>query len=175
MTIGRGYDLKHRTKQEVRAHCEAAGIKRKKMLILLDAVRLEGAAAEQYVVDNKEAFGRISREQQQALFGITYDLEHAEVVRISHKADVVELYGKLDFDTVCPDILDILVDLKFRGDYVASSRRKIQKHAVNNDIEEFAKQISRQANWSNVPEDRFRRRRRFINGSDDADACPVSD
>lgn len=46
---------------------------------------------------------------------------------------------------------DMVVDLKYRGDYTTHSRRKLQKHMVNNNLEGFVKVIVNKDNWRNVP------------------------
>ena len=60
-------------------------------------------------------------------------------------------------------IKDLIVDLRFRGDYDGRSRALIQKHVVNNDIESLAAALSKKDNWKNVPKDRFDRRVEYMN------------
>ena len=82
--------------------------------------------------------------------------------RISGKSDVVLAYGKTDWDKLNSNIKDIVVDLKFRGDYTGSTRKLIQKSIADNDLAAFKKVLKEKTNWSNVPQDRFDRRVTFL-------------
>ncbi|RYD67526.1 MAG: hypothetical protein EOP83_02660 [Verrucomicrobiaceae bacterium] len=82
--------------------------------------------------------------------------------RISKKDDVVKKYGKLDWDKTSQPIKDLLIDLKFRGDYTGHTRTLIQKAAVNNDLKAIQKLMADKEKWQKVPLDRFKRRRDFI-------------
>ena len=82
--------------------------------------------------------------------------------RISGKSDVVLAYGKTDWNKLNANIKDIVIDLKFRGDYTGSARKLIQKSIADNDLSAFKKILKEKANWSNVPQDRFDRRVAFL-------------
>lgn len=162
LTLGRGYDMKTKTKGQVRADFMVAGIDKTKTEVLVNAVTLQGNRADQFIVDNDLLDFEITPLAQLKLFEISYELEASEVRRISGKSDVVNLYGQLDWDTTHQAIKDILVDLKFRGDYTGAARRFIQAPAVNNNLVEFRDLIRDRGRWQNVPQDRFNRRVRFL-------------
>jgi len=75
---------------------------------------------------------------------------------------VEEEYGKCNWDELDKTIIDILVDLKFRGDYTPNARRKIQEYVAENDVEGLYGVIAGRRHWLTVPADRFRRRVEFM-------------
>ncbi len=77
----------------------------------------------------------ISKEAQKKLFVTVYDEKLENVRAICKKADTVAAYGSVDMDKLDPIILDVIVDLIFRGDYDGESRKIIQKHVVKNDLQ----------------------------------------
>ena len=84
----------------------------------------------------KEDF-ELTREQQKKLFEITYAREEAETKRL------VKKYFNIEWEKLHPKIQQILVDLKFRGDFLPTSKaegHKALKAAVEaNDLEAFKK------------------------------------
>jgi len=158
LTIGRGYDMKERNAAGIVGDLTAAGLTLENATILSRAAGLSGDNAKQFIIDNNLKDMEISHACQKALFDRTYANVAADVLRLSKKVDVTEKYGQLDLKKLHPAIADTLVDLHFRGDYTGTARAKIQKLAVDNDLEGFAKAMSDKANWNNVPKDRFDRR-----------------
>jgi len=55
-------------------------------------------------------------------------------------------------------IKEVIIDLRYRGDYRPQVRGIIQKMAYDGDIESFGKAISNRSFWIKVPNDRFNRR-----------------
>jgi len=106
----------------------------------------------------------ITQQQQVSLFNISYKEEEAETKRLCTKTDVVSKYGKCDWTKLDSAMKQILVDLKFRGDYTGTTRKFIQKHVVANDTKAFLKTLSDRAKWisQRVPSDRFQRRVTFF-------------
>lgn len=164
VTIGRGYDLGQRGKAACEAHLKAAGITGAQASTLLTSVGLTGKDAGDWVKKNKAKVGEITHEQQKILFDVVYDEHKDDVVRLSNKKDVKEKYGAVNFETLHPAITDILVDLRYRGDYHSRSRAWIQPLAVKNDLKGMAAAMADEK-WKTeygVPEDRFRRRKEFM-------------
>ncbi|WP_241609228.1 hypothetical protein [Rosenbergiella australiborealis] len=64
----------------------------------------------------------------------------------------------LAWESIPKKIRDILIDLRYRGDYTPRSSEYIQKLAYAGDIEGFGKAISNKSYWENVSNDRFTRR-----------------
>jgi uncharacterized protein (TIGR02594 family) len=165
VTIGRGFDVGQRSKKANISYMESAGLTSSQVSLLAEASGLKGKAAGEWVKKNKDKVGTITHEQQKALFAIVYEAHKKDVVRISSKDDVVAKYGSTDFDKQHPAITDILVDLRYRGDYHSRSRVFIQKAAADNDLKKFA-QLMSDSKWLTdfgVPKGRFAARKKFIN------------
>jgi hypothetical protein len=70
----------------------------------------------------------------------------------------VKQYGPVEWDKLNPTIRDLVIDLRYRGDYSAKTREYVQPMVVKNDLKGLAEVLSDRSKWSNVPEDRFKRR-----------------
>ena len=51
--------------------------------------------------------------------------------------------------------------MRYRGDYTAETRKWVQPHIVKNDLKGLAEVLADRDKWSNVPEDRFKRRAEY--------------
>ena len=70
-------------------------------------------------------------------------------------------YGTTDWDRLNSAIKEVVVDLRYRGDYTPATRRKIQSAIAANNLALFTKLMSKEDYWRNeikVPRDRFWRR-----------------
>jgi hypothetical protein len=159
LTIGRGYDLKLRSADEVVRHMKQAGLTEEDAKRYAGGVGLSGQKARDYAREKR--LPEITPAQQKRLFEISYHEAEADVRRICDKADVVAKYGRTDWGRLHAAIKDLLIDLRFRGDYTPKSRELLQKHVAGNDLKAFVAVIVERRNWSGVPDDRFRRRRDF--------------
>jgi hypothetical protein len=162
LTLGRGYDMKSRTAAGVLIDLIRAGLPRADAEKISKGAGLRGKAAKRFVVDNRLEDFEITPAAQKRLFEIAYDAEAAEAKRIATKEDVRAKYGATDWGKLDPAIQEILVDLKFRGDYTPAARTRIQKYVAANDLESFAKQLADETLWAKVPPDRFKRRKKFL-------------
>ena len=162
LTIGRGYDMKEKDKAKIVADLTSAGVAAADAKKISAAAGLSGNAARNFIAANGLSGYSISQETQVKLFEISYADEEAVVKRICAKDDCVAKYGKVDWDKVHPAIRDIIVDLKFRGDYRSDTRGFLQKLIVNNDLAGLKKAMANRANWTGVPDDRFKRRNEFL-------------
>jgi hypothetical protein len=70
----------------------------------------------------------------------------------------------LEGDKLHPAIQELIVDLKYRGDYTPETRKLVQPLIVKNDLEGLAAAMADETYWTNmrVPPDRFRRRKTFM-------------
>ena len=59
----------------------------------------------------------------------------ADAKRIAKDKEVEKKYGKTDWDNLNNAIKAVVIDLRFRGDYTAKTRIKIQRAIVTNDLE----------------------------------------
>jgi len=179
VTLGRGYDMGSRSQEEIANHLEASGFESTKINILKQAAGLKGNAAGEYVRRNKQRVGVITHEQQNQLFQIVYQELKNDVVRITTKNDVEAKYGETDLENLHPAIMELVVDLRYRGDYHPRTRTRVQPLMVNNDLQGLASLMADRGYWVdtfNVPLDRFNRRSQFmqdvVNGNYTA---PISD
>lgn len=162
LTIGRGYDMKEKSASKITADLLASGIDEEHAELLGQSSGLSGAQAEAFIDDNNLRQFEISIESQEILFSITYDEMVKDVKRICEKADCVATYGCVDWEQLDDKIKDILVDLRYRGDYTPTSRKRIQALVSANDVTALAEDLADRNKWSNVPQDRFNRRRDFV-------------
>ena len=158
LTIGRGYDMKEKTSYKIETDLSIAGVENEKTEVLAGAAKLSGPLARQFIIDNDLAEFEISIETQEKLFRISYGEMTVDVLRICNKLDCVKLYGKVDWNELNDVIKDVIVDLRYRGDYTPKSRKLIQKMVAENDIEQFILILSERELWAQVPEERFNRR-----------------
>ncbi len=162
LTIGRGYDCSQKTQGKIATDLTTAGLATAKVAILKKAAGLPGIRAERFIIDNDLLDYQITHPMQQALFKISYLHEESVVKRVSKQTGNIKAFGKVDWKTINPYIKDIIIDLKYRGDYDHRSRNFIQKPFANNDLATFKKLIQDKTKWPNVPLDRFKRRSDYI-------------
>ena len=163
VTIGRGYDVGHQ--QNIRSDLQSAGVSEPILSWLEGGKSLKRNNARDYL-NNASAEIRkfqISRKQQHDLFVFVYEIMEEDVRRICNKRDVVETFGRTDWGALHPKIKDILVDLRYRGDYTQPIRSAIQEHVAKNDLIRFSSAIKNRAIWpDNLPNDRFMKRSAFL-------------
>ncbi|MEX2453098.1 MAG: hypothetical protein WD470_00250 [Rhodospirillaceae bacterium] len=161
LTIGRGYDMKRRSRADIRDDLVAAGIEPATAALISQAAGRCGPEAEEFIEENGLEDFEITVEQQLRLFEIEYARQEADTRRLATKEDVCRAYGTTDWDALDPLIRELLVDLRFRGDYTPTTRRFLQVHVANNDRAAFARAMCERERWQGVPADRFGRRRDF--------------
>ncbi|MNQ66268.1 hypothetical protein D3C85_807570 [compost metagenome] len=163
VTIGRGYDVGHQP--NVRSDLESAGVSEPLLSWLEGGKGLKRNDASDYLNNASTEIRslQITRKQQHDLFLFVYGFMEDDVIRICNKRDVVETFGTTDWEMLHPKIKDILVDLRYRGDYTPSIRSEIQEHVVNNDLARFSSAVKNRPIWpSNLPNDRFMKRSTFL-------------
>jgi hypothetical protein len=162
ITIGRGYDLGQRPNPQ--SDLSAVGIREPLLSWLIGAKGLSGTAARNYLnsasQEIKSTF--ITRKQQYKLFESVYEAKKNEVITISGGVYNVGTYGALNWGVINPKIQDMIVDLIYRGDYIPSTREKVQRPFVENNLAELKSVMSDQSNWSSVPQDRFVKRKNYL-------------
>jgi len=162
LTLGRGYDMRFKSSLKIKNDLIKANIARNEAELISQANSLVGQRAKDFIKKNKLEKFEITPNVQLKLFEITYKEEESETKRLCTKSDVEAKYGKCDWTKLNPAIKEILVDLKFRGDYHSEARKTIQKIVSENNVEDFLKKISDKAIWKNVPQDRFGRRVKYF-------------
>lgn len=158
VTIGRGYDMKMRTGSGIVADLQRAGLSPTDAAKFRHASGKAGQTASDFIRDNDLADFEITGQQQLVLFNIVYAELEADTRRLATKDDVTEAYGRTDWDALNPFIKDVLIDMRYRGDYTGRQRAIVQPSVVANDIVAFAAAVRRVA----APPDRTRRRNEFL-------------
>lgn len=161
VTIGRGYDVGQHGAGTVIDALVGAGLTPAQAEAFRPAAGLRGDAAQRWFDANRGSLPAVTPAQQKALFATTYDGMEADVARISSKPDTVARYGEVDLETVDPAIRDLVVDLRYRGDYTPASRRDVQPLLVGDDLPGLAALMADRSEWASVPPDRFARRRDY--------------
>ncbi len=162
LTIGRGYDMKEKTGSKIAADLGAAGIVQSIAELLAQAAGLYGADAEQFIVDHDLAEFEITMQTQEKLFKTSYVEMAEDVQRICGKADCVATYGAVNWDNLEVKIKEVLIDLRYRGDYTPQARKQIQKWVADNALAPFSDDLLSRSQWQQVPQDRFNRRVDFL-------------
>ncbi|WP_447723153.1 N-acetylmuramidase family protein [Enterobacter asburiae] len=168
VTIGRGYDLG----QQNDPASDFGSIELSHPLNhwLVESKGLSGSDAENRYKSASNSIGdyEITRKQQYDLFVITYNRLEDDVKRICQKSNTIRVYHPNPNTTpeqawkdIPEKIKEVLVDLRYRGDYTPHARSLIQRHAYSGDLSSFGQVLSNRTQWSNVPQDRFLRRVRF--------------
>ena len=162
LTIGRGYDLKQKPPATINSNLTLSHVSVGIATVLSKASKLHGDSAKKFIIENDLLDFEVSTETQLALFKLSYEAETSEVKRICGKKGTVEGYGAVDWENLDLNIKDVVIDLKFRGDYTPLSRKLIQKHISNNDLKAVSEVMINKSNWPSVPVDRFNRRKKFL-------------
>ncbi len=160
VTIGRGYDMKERNRDEVVGHLSGAGIPTAQVELLAGGARLSGAAAAQFISQPAIRGIVITEAAQLALFEIIYPWYLEDARRLCTKPDVVAKFGDCNWQSFLPLLQEVIADLRFRGDYSPNTRLLIQSAIVNGDLVGIRDAIAR---IPGVPPDRRRRRTEVMN------------
>ena len=156
ITIGRGYDLKQHSEAEILRDFTASGLTKEQATLFSSVRHLSGEEARTFIA--QAGLPELSSDQEQALFQISWDSALRDVQRISNQPLVVQAYGQIDWATIEPAVRDLLVDLRYRGDYTPHTRSLVQAAAATNDLESLSEVLNNRKLWPQVPPDRFERR-----------------
>jgi hypothetical protein len=165
VTIGRGYDMKFRSPEEILEDLTASGVPMNKAKKLGACGGYSGKKAKNFMAEKNLSELEISPAQQKALFTVTYKEIEGDVLRICNKVDVVAKYGETHWDELDPVIRDIVIDLRYRGDYTGTTRKLIQPILVENNRSKLKTLMAKEDFWLdriNVPKDRFKRRKNYV-------------
>jgi len=164
LTIGRGYDMSLRTKAHVRSDLTNAGLDAGRAAQISGGAGLIGSEAETFLTDNNLRKFKITGQQQLNLFNLDYPRFVTDTKYVANLPAVTKRYGATDWGALNPTIEEVLVDLRYRGDYTPDSRMFLQKTVAGNDLSAFCAAIGKRSNWPYVPEDRFRLRAAWCDG-----------
>eukprot|EP00794_Sanderia_malayensis_P007222 gene7222-8030_t len=160
VTLGRGYDMKHKSQKQVIKDLTKAGVSKTLATKFSKGAGLSGKKATDFLKKNHLQGVTITGQQQKSLFKISYGRQEAEAKRLVNK------YYKTNWSSTNSKIQQVLTDMKYRGDLLPRSNKagqKALKKAVEaNSVAEVKKVISNRNYWKNVPKDRFQRRVDFL-------------
>lgn len=160
VTIGRGYDMKHRSKEAILKDFELAGIAPDDRKKLAEGSKLTGEEAKAFVNKAEIKAIIISEEAQKKLFEIVYPLYYKKARVICEKAHLEKVsYGKCKWVNMDNKVKELIADLIYRGDYSKASREKIQQALVAGDPAKIKEALDK---LSNVPLDRQLSRKKHL-------------
>jgi hypothetical protein len=160
VTIGLGYDLGFRKVDQVSSMFRKAGIPWEVTQHYLAAVGLRGVSARNFLAQKK--LPSLTPVQADRLFTLAYSEAAADVQRICSKDDVVRTYGSTNWQALDPRIKELIVDLRYRGDYTPLTRKLIQRAIALNDLSSIRRVIQNRNLWPNVPNSRFLARQEIV-------------
>lgn len=160
VTIGRGYDLKMKSASEIISDLTAAGLPIESARDFAKARGIQGTQAKKYL--QLYTLPQLTAAQELSLFAIEYNRLANDTKRIATKRDVCEKYGVTDWKNLNSKIKDVLIDLRYRGDYTPQTRTFLQRSVAENDFEKFSALMADRNNWPNVPLQRFNARMDYL-------------
>lgn len=163
VTVGLGYDLGFKKSAQVSRIFRLAGIPGDVTRRYLPAVGLRGLAARSFLTQN--ALPHLTVGQSDRLFALAYAEAAADVQRICLKEDVTRIYGRTNWSTLDLRIKELLIDLRYRGDYTTLTRRFIQRAVALNDVSSLARIMQNRTLWANVPYARFLSRQEIFSSA----------
>lgn len=146
VTIGRGYDMLFKDIKKIYKDLTSVGIEQAPHFAM--GSRLKGNEAKKFISDVEHLLAVMERSsiitpaQQKDLFLLSYKEAEDDVFRICRKSDVVKVYGATNWFTLNPKIKDVLIDLRFRGDYTPKTRKLVQPWVALNDIKMFKRGVA---------------------------------
>lgn len=125
---------------------------------------LRAPAADRPALAASMSLPEITREQQNALFLISYGQKETYVGGVYGRANGSRP-NAVAWADLSPAVRETVVDLGYRGDYVPRNQTALQDLIAANDLRGLATYMGNRDNWPNVPQDRFNRRRDAINAA----------
>ena len=112
VTLGRGYDIRHRTQGAVRADLIAAGVDIVSAEKFSRGAGLSGNAARDFVSANRDAFGAISQRAQRVLFEDVVYPRYEAATQQQYNSSVTS--GGATWEQLDDRVRDIAVDLTYQ-------------------------------------------------------------
>lgn len=113
VTIGRGYDMKQRSKIAIYHDLISVGISSKKAKEISFASTLYGRNADIFISKNRDAIGEITRTQQVSLFNKIYP-SYVSAAKLRYERNISGFHA-CSWDGLDPAIRDVLVDIVYQG------------------------------------------------------------
>ncbi|WP_158684816.1 hypothetical protein [Serratia sp. MYb239] len=114
VTIGRGYDLKHRQREQVIRDLTCAGISQEKAELIAGGVKLTRDAARNFVRTHRDQIGEITTSQQILLFNRVY-AEYERVAKRVYKRHAASENGYILWEDLSSETREIITDMVYHG------------------------------------------------------------
>ncbi|MBH1928903.1 hypothetical protein [Serratia rubidaea] len=141
VTIGRGYDLKHRQREQVIRDLTGAGISQEKAELIAGGVKLTRDAARNFVRTHRERVGEITIGQQILLFNRVY-AEYERVAKRVYQRHAVSESGYIPWDKLSSATREIITDMVYHG----AANIKTYRSAARDNKEELITHIRNNIN-----------------------------
>lgn len=138
VTLGRGYDMKHRTQEAVHADLVSAGVDESSARDFAQGAGLAGQAAQRFVSTHREEFGEISRTAQRILFESIVYPRYEEAAQRQYREATHENANLMAWEQLDVRVRDIAVDLTYQQ---GSIWKRQLPYIVGNDREALAHYI----------------------------------
>ena len=104
----------------------------------------------------------ISPIQQRRLFKIMEQELEESLKKLFRYHILVKRFGKLNWKFLSHPIKEIVIDLRFRGEFMPPARRTILPSIVGNHLLEFTFLMNNRTLWKHVPRKRFELRAKYL-------------
>ncbi|GAB4557156.1 MAG: hypothetical protein Tsb0020_01030 [Haliangiales bacterium] len=176
VTIGRGYDMKYRDAQTIYDQLTAAGIPDSVALIYKGAAEKSGQTGVESALTwlnskqegageqtNREAVGEITKEQQWNLFIQEYQRQTDGVIRSIVRQELEKDENgqwkcRVDFENLNPKILELLIDMDYRGDLKGEWKGDFRQSVIENDLSSIQSFVKDHAEWRKDIYERYKAR-----------------
>ncbi|NWE04231.1 MULTISPECIES: hypothetical protein [Pseudomonas] len=157
VTLGRGYDMRHRTRSQVYAQLTEAGVDSKAAENFSLGAKLSGSSAQAFVKQNRDALGPITHQQQIALFeDVLYPAYEAAAIR---RYESVASPNSPKWNELNERIRDVAVDFTYHQGSIWSRQLP---YISGNDWESLARYIEETPELAQY--EKGRQRARYLRG-----------
>lgn len=112
VTLGRGYDMKYRTVNEIVNDLTYSGIPIDKARAIAQGSKKHSCSARDFVIENRKKITDITEIQQLNLFNLTYSRYEVDSMRFYNK---YKISTSVLWEALHPILKDVLVDMKYQG------------------------------------------------------------
>lgn len=112
VTLGRGYDMKYRTVDEIVNDLTYAGLPNEKARAIVKGSKKHSCSARDFVIENRNKITDITEIQQLNLFTLTYSRYEKDSIRFYNKYKIAT---SALWEGLNPILKDVLVDMKYQG------------------------------------------------------------
>ena len=112
VTVGRGYDMKHRSPKKIISDLTYAGIPLEKAQQIATGAGLSHCKAANFVKERKASITEISELQQRKLFELDYNRYISESIRLYN---IYKKSNSVSWDELHPVLKEVFIDMLYQG------------------------------------------------------------